>query len=344
MPDSLPTISTPVEEIAAGSAPAAEALAEAARPVVLRGIAKDWALTRQSASGPESSAAYLKPFYNGRPSMIYRAPASINGRYFYTDDASSLNYQSVHGQVDAFLDELASEPQDESLYMASAPLDKFFPGLKEAVRFSDTPQLNPDAKYDPLVSIWVGNQSLASCHFDNMENIACCVAGRRRIIVFPPQQIANLYPGPVERTPGGQVISMVDFHQPDFARYPRFAEALKHAQIAELAPGDGIFIPSMWWHQVEGLSNFNVLVNYWWSQAPMLAGSGMPALFHAMLAIRDRPEREKAAYKALFDYYVFGDSNLPHAHLPESGKGVLGSIDEVTARRLRAIIINQLNK
>ena len=68
------------------------------------------------------------------------------------------------------------------------------------------------------------------------------------------------------------------------------------------------------------------------------------ALFHAMLAIRDRPEREKAAFKALFDYYVFGDSNLPHAHLPESGKGVLGSIDEVTARRLRAIIINQLNK
>ena len=92
MPDSLPPISTAVREIAAGTAPAATTLAEAAQPVVLRGIAKDWALTRQSASGPESSAAYLKPFYNGRPSMIYRAPASINGRYFYTDDASSLNY------------------------------------------------------------------------------------------------------------------------------------------------------------------------------------------------------------------------------------------------------------
>ena len=344
MPDSLPPISTAVKEIATGTAPAATTLAKTAHPVVLRGIAKDWALTRQSASGPAGAAAYLKPFYNGRPSMIYRAPASINGRYFYTEDASSLNYQSVTGRVDAFLDELAGESQDESLYMASAPLDKFFPGLKDAVRFSKPAELNPDAEYDPLVSIWVGNRSLASCHFDNMENIACCVAGRRRIIVFPPEQIANLYPGPVERTPGGQVISMVDFHQPDFACYPRFAEALKHAQIAELAPGDGIFIPSMWWHQVEGLSDFNVLVNYWWSQAPSLAGSGMPALFHAMLAIRDRPEREKAAFKALFDYYVFGDSNLPHAHLPESGKGVLGSIDEVTARRLRAIIINQLNK
>lgn len=344
MPDNLPAISTTVKELAPGKAPAASELAQAAEPVVLRGIATDWALTHRAKQGPASAAAYLKPFYNGRPSMIYRAPASINGRYFYSEDTSALNYQSVHGRVDAFLDELAHGPQEESLYMASAPLDKFFPGLKDTVRFNQPAQLTPSADHEPLVSIWVGNQSLASCHFDTMENIACCVAGRRRVVVFPPEQIANLYPGPVERTPGGQVISMVDFHQPDFARYPRFAEALKHAQIAELAPGDGIFIPSMWWHQVEGLSDFNVLVNYWWSQAPSLAGSGMPALFHAMLAIRDRPAREKAAFKALFDYYVFGDTHLPHAHLPESGKGLLGEIDDVTARRLRAIIMNQLNK
>ena len=66
MPDSLSTISTTVKELAAASAPAAETLAEAAQPVVLRGIAEDWALTRQSASGPAGAAAYLKPFYNGR--------------------------------------------------------------------------------------------------------------------------------------------------------------------------------------------------------------------------------------------------------------------------------------
>ncbi len=104
------------------------------------------------------------------------------------------------------------------------------------------------------------------------------------------------------------------------------------------------FIPSMWWHQVEGLSDFNILVNYWWSQAPAFLGNGMTSLFHAMLAIRDRPEREKAAFKALFNYYVFGDADMPAEHIPDAGKGMLGELDELKARRLRALIINQLNK
>ncbi len=344
MPDSIPGLTTTVQDIASADAPSVATLAEAAQPVVLRGIARNWPLTREAQTSAAAAADYLKPFYNGRPSMIYRAPSSIQGRYFYDDDAASLNYDSVHEKVDGFLDELVSAPKDVSLYMASAPLDSFFPGLKPHVQFSDTPHLIPDATYNPLVSIWVGNRSLASCHFDNMENIACCVAGRRRVVVFPPDQIANLYPGPVERTPGGQVISMVDFHKPDFTRFPRFKEALKHAQVAELEPGDGIFIPSMWWHQVEGLSEFNILVNYWWSQAPAQLGNGMTSLFHAMLAVRDRPEREKAAFKALFDYYVFGDSATPAEHIPDAGKGMLGELDEMKARRLRALIINQLNK
>ena len=344
MPGSIAGISTPVEDIAAADAPSVSTLAENARPLVLRGIAKHWALTHHAQDSSAAAANYLKPFYNGRPSMIYRASSSIQGRYFYSENAAALNYESVLEKVDGFLDELVTAPDDLSLYMASAPLDKFFPGMKAEVEFSETPQLIPDAKYDPLVSLWVGNRSLASCHFDNMENIACCVSGRRRVVVLPPEQIANLYPGPVERTPGGQVISMVDFHNPDLARFPRFEEAMKHAQIAELEPGDGIFIPSMWWHQVEGLSDFNILVNYWWSQAPTYLGNGMTSLFHAMLAIRDRPEREKAAFKALFDYYVFGDANIPAEHIPDAGKGMLGELDDLKARRLRALIINQLNK
>ena len=344
MPNDIYGINARIDELQASDAPPLSALTEAAQPLVLRGIARHWALTEQAQQSPANAVDYLKPFYNGRPSMIYRASAAIKGRYFYSQNAASLNYESVRENVSEFFDELVTLPEDKSLYMASAPLDKFFPGLKAQVQFSETPKLIPEADYNPLVSIWVGNQSLASCHFDGQENIACCVAGKRRIVVFPPEQISNLYPGPVERTPGGQVISMVDFHHPDHQRFPKFKAALKHAQIAELEPGDGIFIPSMWWHQVEGLSDFNILVNYWWSQAPAFLGSGMPALFHAMLAIRDRPAREKAAFKALFDYYVFGDAAVPAAHIPQEGKGMLRELDEPQARRLRALIINQLNK
>ena len=47
----------------------------------------------------------------------------------------------------------------------------------------------------------------------------------------------------IDFTPAGQPLSLVDFHAPDFDRFPRFAEALRHAQVAELAPGDALYVP-----------------------------------------------------------------------------------------------------
>ncbi|MFX7984900.1 cupin-like domain-containing protein, partial [Acinetobacter baumannii] len=86
-------------------------------------------------------------------------------------------------------------------------------------------------------------------------------AGRRRFTVFPPEQLPNLYLGPLDPTPAGQPVSLVDFHQPDFERFPRFRDALAAGEAAELAPGDAVYIPSMWFHHVEGLAPVNLLIN-----------------------------------------------------------------------------------
>jgi hypothetical protein len=41
--------------------------------------------------------------------------------------------------------------------------------------------------------------------------------------------------------------------------------------MVELEPGDALHIPSMWYHHVEGLEPFNMLVNYWWREHAGLA-------------------------------------------------------------------------
>jgi hypothetical protein len=67
-------------------------------------------------------------------------------------------------------------------------------------------------------------------------------------------------------------------------------------------------------------------------------------LLHALLSLRDRPEAEKAGWRELFDYYVFGSAEQAGAHLPEAARGPLGTLDEMKARRLRASLLNRLNR
>ena len=108
-----------------------------------------------------------------------------------------------------------------------------------------------------------------------------------------------------------------------------------------MAPGDALFLPSMWWHSVESLDWVNGLVNYWWKSEPSFLGPASAALTHAMLSIKSLPEPQREAWRALFDYYVF-DGHSTKAHLPEEAWGRLGDIDENLARRLRAEILNAL--
>ncbi|RBC88673.1 cupin-like domain-containing protein, partial [Xanthomonas oryzae pv. oryzae] len=266
----------------------------------------------------------------------------IGSRPFYRDDCSALNVEVQRGTLSALLDAIAAHRDDvqpPTYYLASLPVDANLPGLRAHNN------LDVAANGSPVQpSIWIGNRVIASCHYDALDNLACCVVGQRRFTLFPPEQVAHLYPGPLDPTPGGQVVSMVDFATPDLQRFPRFIDALPHARSVVLEPGDALFIPSMWWHHVESLHPFNVLVNYWWSSAPTHLPGGMPALYHALWALRDRPAAEKQAWRALFDYYVFGPAEQAGKHLPEPARHALGPINPMLSRQLRAMLIGKLNR
>ena len=166
---------------------------------------------------------------------------------------------------------------------------------------------------------------LTGLSFDLPDNLACVVAGIRRFTLLPPDQIGNLYVGPLDPTPSGQAISLVDFNDPDLPRHPRFAEALKQARSAVLHPGDAIRIPSMWWHHIESLACFNLLINYWWCTTPAAMGSPTDALMHAILSLQDLPQRQREAWRGLFNHYVFDADEEVYAHIPERGRGCLST-------------------
>ena len=318
------------------------ALVAAGEPVVLRGIARDWELVQAGLRSPQEALAYLRGFDAGLPVQYSFGGPEIEGRPFYNDDFTQLNFEVRRGLLTQVLDEIADTfdaPKPPTYYVASLLIERALPGFAQANDAGLAGQ-----GIEASASIWIGNRVTASCHYDTPDNLACCAVGRRRFTLFPPEQIDNLYPGPLEPTPGGQVVSVVDFDRPDFDRHPRFRDALASAQTAVLEPGDAIFIPSMWWHHVRSLEPFNVLVNYWWRSVPSFLSSPLPALQHAMWALRDLPEREKKAWAKIFEYYVFGPGERAGLHLPDAARGELAPFDEMQARRTRAQLLGRLNR
>jgi hypothetical protein len=259
---------------------------------------------------------------------------------FYNDDLSGLNFRQEHIPLRTVLDTLLKYAAHEAppmIYVASTTLDTWLPG------FRAENELPLDGR-DPLASIWIGNRTRIAAHQDVPDNIACVVAGRRRVTLFPPEQLRNLYIGPLDFNPAGQAISLVDFAAPDLRRFPRFAEAMRHALVAELEPGDAVFIPSMWWHHMEGLESFNVLVNYWWRDTPDWMDTPMNVLMYALMTMRDLPPHERGIWQEVFRHYVFEADVGTAAHIPESARRVLSPLDADRARELRARLLKRINR
>jgi len=310
------------------------------QPLLLRDFVSDWPFVKAGIQSMDAAIDYLGRFYeNATVGAFFGAP-DVEGRVFYNEDMSGFNYERAMLKLDEFLGKIQEHAEDQdspALYIGSTTVDTCLPGFR-------TDNDIDFGEIKPLASIWMGNRTRIAAHYDLPDNLACNVIGRRRFILFPPEELENLYAGPIDFTPAGQTISLVDFHQPDLEKYPKFNAALENAQVAELGPGDAIFIPSMWWHHVEALDSFNVLINYWWRQSPAYMGPPIDVLMHALLTIRDLPEAQRNAWYGIFKHYVFEADEETVQHIPEQRRGVLAPMNERVARELRAHILNNLNR
>jgi hypothetical protein len=327
---------------APGTGPGAvtQAVLASAEPLLLKGLVAGWPVVTAGLQSATAAADYLRGFYRDATVGAWFGGPDIGGRFFYNDDFTGFNYRPAMTKLDVVLEQVLQHLDDArppAIYVGSTTVDTCLPG------FRDENDLD-FGSIDPLASIWLGNKARIAAHYDVPDNLACNVVGRRRFTLFPPAQLENLYVGPLDFTPAGQSISLVDFEHPDLGKFPRFEIALQNAQVAELQPGDALFIPSMWWHHVEALEGLNVLVNYWWRGSPAYMGVPTNVLMHALLGIRDLPEAQRRAWQEIFRHYVFEAEDASFAHIPERSRGVLSPIDEVRARELRALLLNKLNR
>lgn len=299
-----------------------EQVIPAYQPVIIRQYARDWPAVKKQQESPEALARYLQGFDQGKDIITYTGDPAIQGRFFYQEDLEGFNFERTQEPFTTAIDKILEQidqPNPPSIYSGAVTISDHIPGFSRENRCEL-------AGNTAIARIWMGNTAIVSAHYDMLDNIVCAVSGRRRFTLFPPEQVSNLYVGPIDFTLSGQPVSMVPLHNPDLERYPKFKTALAAAQVAELEPGDALYIPKLWWHHVESLEAFNTIVNYWWDHTGLGTDTPFATMMHALLTIKHLPEPERRAWQAFFNHYIFHLDDDPVAHIPEAKRGVLGKM------------------
>lgn len=258
------------------------------RPAVLRGFVAHWPAVRAARRSPEALCEHVLGFASGRQVDAVLLPPAERGRLFYQPGLARFNFVRNQVTVAQVVEQLARYSQFDappSVAIQSALIDDCLPGF-------GVQNVAPGLPAGVRPRLWLGNTITTPAHFDESYNLACVVAGARRFTLFPPEQVDNLYLGPLDFAPTPTPISLVNFEQPDFAAHPRFRAAQASALVADLEPGDALFIPTRWWHHVQSRGVLNMMVNYWWRDDRPLPdpGADFTALLAALKTIRQRKE------------------------------------------------------
>lgn len=303
------------------------------QPAVLRGLKSDWPLVKAGLQSSKAAVDYLLKFYKDQPVSMISVPPEEKGRIFYNKAMNGYNFGRSNANMREVLRGLLKfegEAAVPAVALQAVEAPYILPGFDDEQPMEVVPGI--------ASKLWISNAAHVAPHYDLQENIACVAVGRRRFTLFPPEQLPNLYVGPMENTPGGAPVSLVALADPDLETYPRFAQALSAAQSAELEPGDAVYIPYMWWHGVQSLAPFNVLVNYWWNDHPARSQiHPSTAMALAWITFMDMPAEHKERWRAMFDHYVFSEGKAME-HLPEHARGVLGELSDQQIARVKQML------
>lgn len=128
----------------------------------------------------------------------------------------------------------------------------------------------------PLVrrKLWISRAgTMSPLHRDMPQNLLVQLIGRKTLWLAAPGEARNVYP--YSFLSGAPNLAHADLERPDLQRWPRSARV--RAQVGTIEPGEGVFIPSMWWHQVRTDST-SVSVNVWWGEGKSLVIAGAAEL------------------------------------------------------------------
>eukprot|EP00241_Pyramimonas_parkeae_P018150 CAMPEP_0114280434 /NCGR_PEP_ID=MMETSP0059-20121206/2435_1 /TAXON_ID=36894 /ORGANISM="Pyramimonas parkeae, Strain CCMP726" /LENGTH=379 /DNA_ID=CAMNT_0001400833 /DNA_START=82 /DNA_END=1221 /DNA_ORIENTATION=+ len=234
-------------------------MAELEAPVLVKGVARDWAASR----------TWSPEYLSGVVGEV-SAPVKVTTHGLfpdYTDNRQTFSTETnmplrefAHRSLS--LQNRASSPatpilsSSEYIYVYGIPLpeqlklDCPIPGFLTQQRIGKC-------------SLWWSSQGCCTpAHYDLPHVLLTQVSGIKTVWLFPPKHHDDLYPRATcyPALVNKERQSQVDIFHPDLKAFPNFSKAEGLRCI--LQPGDGLIIPSNWWHEVESNTHDCISVNY----------------------------------------------------------------------------------
>ncbi len=222
------------------------------RPLVIRGAVNHWPALRRW------NRDYFESLLGER---VVPVDYSHDGFMTYT----ALGKERNTGRAEMGFLQAAAEihdPAGRRCYLRNVSVPKLFP---ELLADFDPPALIGDPERITMNHFWYGGSGcVTALHFDWTSNFLAQVKGRKQVTLFSPDQTPYLYPagdGPTDWIDLREH-SLLDIEHPDYDRFPLFREARPLSGVLE--PGDMLWLPPNWWHQMKALE-VSISLNFWWT-------------------------------------------------------------------------------
>ena len=194
-------------------------------PIVITDMMDDW------SAKEKWTLDYFKQTYGRLEVSVFSSKSSRAGKKYMQPDETMLFANYIE----------AIQGGEEDLRLFLFNIFEHFPELKKDY---EVPHIM-DGFYREFPFAFFGSAgSKVPMHYDiDLSHVFLSqFEGRKRVVLFRPEQSKNLYHLPFT------VASYIDVDHPDFEKYP----ALRNVEGYEciLEPGETLYIPSGYWHYI----------------------------------------------------------------------------------------------
>jgi len=211
-----------------------------AKPVIITGATTEWPAIRSWTISSLMEKV-------GNNEVLIRG--KVNKDEYRSGKAYTIRKDTFYNYCS---DILSDNARAKSSYLAVASLQQAFPQLLDDVPLPKYLKRNGKLHLGPYM--WVAiKHHYEFCHYDPDDNFLVMVQGRKQVRLFGYGHLQSLYPNPLG-SHGKTIQSQVDLDKVDAQRFPLFVnDASLHCQHCVLHPGEMLFIPAFYWHQVTAL-------------------------------------------------------------------------------------------